>query len=78
MAKHPNRKSIGKHDIIRAMTGNIMKMKSIESKVEDLDVIVMEFIEFMGKQKKFEKYLNGKYKQKERKRSGTSSTAGTE
>ena len=70
MAKSGKR-SIGKHDIIRAMNTLNIRLSACESKIQDLDVLLMEFIEMMGKQKEFEKYLDGKYKQKERKRSGT-------
>ena len=71
MAKF-GQKPISKHDIIRAMNTLNIRLSACESKVQDLDVLLMEFIEMMGKQKEFEKYLDGKYKQKERKRSGKS------
>ena len=70
MAKF-GQKPISKHDIIRGVNTLNIRLSACESKIQDLDVLLMEFIEMMGKQKEFEKYLDGKYKQKERKRSGT-------
>lgn len=71
MAKFGKR-SIGKHDIIRAMNTLNIRLSAAESKVNDLDILLMEFVEMVGKQKEFEKYLDGKYKQKEHKSSGRS------
>ena len=76
MTKHPNRTSIGKHDIIRALTSNIMSTKKLKIKLDDLDVLFMEFVEFLGKQEGFEKHLDGKYKQEERKPSRGNSADG--
>tara|TARA_R100001530_G_C4215415_1_gene128538 strand:- start:338 stop:571 length:234 start_codon:yes stop_codon:yes gene_type:complete len=76
--KHPNRPSIGKHDIVRAMNSLNIRLSACEAKVQDLDVLLMEFVEFLGKQKDFEKYLDGKYKQEEREPSGGDSANGKE
>ena len=78
MVKHPNRQSIGKHDIVRAINRLNIRLSACESKTQDLDVLLMEFVEFLGKQKDFEKYLDGKYKQEEREPSGGNSANGKE
>jgi len=49
------------------MTGMFMKIKSLEMKLSDIDVLFAEFVEFMEKSDSFEKFLNGKYKQEEHK-----------
>ena len=70
--KSPNRKTVTKHDIIRAVTANMMQVRGVEEKLADLDILFGEFVEMLGKTKQFRKYLDGKFKQKEHKRSGGS------
>ena len=47
----------------------MMQVRDIEGKLADLDILFGEFVEMLGKTKEFRKYLDGKFKQKEHKRS---------
>ena len=53
----------------RAMTNMFMHIKSLENKINDIDILFAEFVAYMKKSDSFEKFLNGKYKQEEHKRS---------
>ena len=70
--KHPNGKSITKNDLVRAMTEIILKYRTLEQKFVELDGLFAEYLEFNDDRKKFEKFLDGKYKSKKRRR-GTKS-----
>ena len=59
-----NKKQITKADIMRAMTSLIIKTKGLDSKLNDVDILFMEFVEFLGKTDGFEKYLDKKYEKK--------------
>ena len=65
---------VTKREILSSLNANLLSHKVLNKKVDDLDMLFAEYIEFSGKRKEFEKYLDGKYKQREHKRSWGSIT----
>lgn len=63
------KKQVTKKDILTICNQNMLAHRVLLEKFNGLDMLFAEFIEFLGNQKEFEKFLDGKYKQKKRKRS---------
>ena len=61
--------TVTKKDILTICNQNMLAHRVLLEKFNGLDMLFAEFIEFLGNQKEFEKFLDGKYKQKKRKRS---------
>ena len=68
------KKQVTKKDILTICNQNMLAHRVLLEKFNGLDMLFAEFIEFLGNQKEFEKFLDGKYKQKKRKRSWRSIT----
>ena len=63
------KKQVTKKDILTICNQNMLAHRVLLEKFNGLDMLFAEFIEFLGNQKEFVKFLDGKYKQKKRKRS---------
>ena len=70
MIKSPQAKSVSKHDIIRAIKNLVSHAEATSTRMDDLDWLIGEYINFNKDRDKFAKYLDGKYKQPEDKPSG--------
>ena len=68
--KSPQARSLSKHDIIRAIKGLINHTQLLSGRLDDMDRVVGDYIEYKKDMDKFGDYLDGKYKQPKRKRSG--------
>ena len=78
MSKHPNRRPISKNDMVRAIEGLVHHVQISSLRMEDIEKVLSDFIEFMDNEKKFGEYLDGKYKSKESDGSGTGSSPSKE
>ncbi|SVD54323.1 uncharacterized protein METZ01_LOCUS407177 [marine metagenome] len=56
-------KSMTKHDINRALNNQRDAIQYLNTKIETIDGLFSEFIDFMKKRDKFKKYLDDKHKQ---------------
>ena len=56
-------KSVTKHDINRALNNQQDAIQFINAKLETIDGLFSEFIDFMKQRDKFKKYLDVKHKQ---------------
>ena len=70
--KHPNRKSISKTDMMRTIEGLVHHVQISSLRMDDIERILSDYIEYMDGENKFGEYLDGKYKSKKRRR-GTKS-----
>ena len=68
--KSPQARSLSKHDIVRAIKGIINHTQLLSGRLDDMDRIVGDYIEYKKDMDKFGDYLDGKYKQPEDKPSG--------
>jgi len=76
--KHPNRKSISKNDIMRTIEGLVQHVQISSLRMDDIERILSDYIEYMDGENKFGEYLDGKYKSKESDGSGTGSSPSKE
>jgi len=67
-------KAFTKHDINRALNNQQDAIQFLNVKIDQIDGLFSEFIDFMKKRKEFKEYLDVKHKQPKRKPSGRSST----
>ena len=67
-------KTVTKHDINRALSNQQDAIQFLNVKIDQIDGLFSEFIDFLKKRDKFKEYLDVKHKQAERKPSGRSST----
>ena len=72
------KKTITKHDMIRAIRTLMQHSQVMSSRLDDVDRVVGDYIEFKKEIGKFGDYLDGKYKQPEDEPSGGSSTTSEE
>ena len=68
------KKQVTKKDILTMCNQNMLSHRVLLEKFNGLDMLFAEFIEFLGNQEEFEKFLDGKYKQKKRKSSRRSTS----
>ena len=78
MMKHPNRKTVSKHDMIRTIEGLVQHVQISSLRMDDIERILSDYIEYVDSEKKFGEYLDGKYKSKESDGSGTNSSPSKE
>ena len=78
MSKHPNRRPISKNDMVRAIEGLVHHVQISSLRMEDIEKVLSDFIEFMDNEKKFGEYLDGKYKRDSDIGSGTDSPSSEE
>jgi hypothetical protein len=63
------RNTITKHDIRRSIQSIYTQLQFVTERLRITETLLNDFIEMQKLEKKFEKYLDGKYKQSERKQS---------
>jgi hypothetical protein len=61
--------TITKHDIRRSIQSIYTQLQFVTERLRITETLLNDFIEMQKLEKKFEKYLDGKYKQSERKQS---------
>jgi len=66
-----SKRTVSKHDIVRNMKDLFYQNQMLSSKIADVSLLFTEYLSYMKHEKKFEKYLDGKYKQEEPDGSGT-------
>ena len=69
-----SKKTVTKHDIIRAIRTLMQHSQVLSARLDDVDRVVGDYIEFKKEIATFGEYLDGKYKQPEDEPSGGSST----
>jgi|ETNmetMinimDraft_4_1059912.scaffolds.fasta_scaffold82819_2 hypothetical protein len=67
-------KSFTKHDINRALNNLQDAIQFLNVKIDQIDGLFSEFIDFLEKRKEFKEFLDAKHQQRERKSSGRSSS----
>lgn len=72
------KKTVTKHDMIRAIRTLMQHSQIMSARLDDVDRVVGDYIEFKKEIGKFGDYLNGKYQQPEDKSSGRSSKTSEE
>lgn len=75
MSKHPNRKPISRRDIVRAVNIQSQHGSLVSMRLDDMEKIIGEYIEYKGDEEEFKKYLDGKYKQEDDNGSRTDSSS---
>jgi hypothetical protein len=60
-----NKDRISKHDIRRAINNIVISMHNINNRIINIENIVSLYVEYNKHDKKFEKYLEKKFKDKE-------------
>tara|TARA_R100001480_G_scaffold60305_2_gene72865 strand:+ start:1212 stop:1448 length:237 start_codon:yes stop_codon:yes gene_type:complete len=78
MSKHPNRRPISKNDMVRAIEGLAHHAQIISQRIDDVERILSNYLEYRKQEKKFGKFLDGKYKRDSDIGSGTSSSPSKE
>ena len=78
MSKHPNRKSIGKNDIVRALKSLINHTRLISERMDETDRILGSYIGYKKDWDAFSEFLDGKHKQSTDEPSGTGSESSEE
>ena len=78
MSKHPNRNPISRRDIVRAVNIQSQHGSLVSMRLDDMEKIIGEYIEYKGDEKEFKKYLDGKYKSEDDNGSGTDSSSSEE
>ena len=63
------RNTITKHDMRRSIQSIYTQLQFVTERRRITETLLNDFIEMQKLEKKFDKYLNGKYKQSERKQS---------
>jgi hypothetical protein len=63
------RKSLTKHDLRRRIDDLERTVFFIANRLQKFEVVFNDFVDMTKQSEKLEKYLNGKYKQSERKQS---------
>jgi hypothetical protein len=63
------RNTITKHDMRRSIQSIYTQLQFVTERLRITETLLNDFIEMQKLEKKFEKYLDGKYKQSERKQS---------
>tara|TARA_Y100000401_G_scaffold64644_1_gene51493 strand:- start:1148 stop:1348 length:201 start_codon:yes stop_codon:yes gene_type:complete len=63
------RNTITKHDMRRSIQSIYTQLQFVTERLRITETLLNDFIEMQKLEKKFDKYLNGKYKQSERKQS---------
>ena len=63
--KSPQARSLTKRDIVRAIKGLINHTQLLSSRIDDLDRIVGDYIDYNKDMDKFGEHLDGKYQQPE-------------
>ena len=76
--KSPQARALSKHDIIRAIKGLINHTQLLSGRLDDMDRVVGDYIEYKKDMDKFGDYLDGKYKQPEDEPSGRDSKTSEE
>ena len=71
-----SKKTITKHDMIRAIRTLMQHSQVLSARLDDVDRVVGDYIEFKKEIATFGEYLDGKYKQEERKSSRGNSADG--
>jgi hypothetical protein len=61
--------TITKHDMRRSIQSIYTQLQFVTERLRITETLLNDFIEMQKLEKKFEKYLDGKYKQSERKQS---------
>jgi len=72
------RRTVSKHDMRRALEGLLQHAQIVGMRLDDIEKVIQDYIEFQKNLEKFKKFVDGKYKQKKRKRSGKSTTPSSE
>ncbi len=72
------RRTVSKHDMRRALEGLLQHSQIVGMRLDDIERIIQDYIEFQKDMEKFKEFIDGKYKQEERKRSGKSTTSSEE
>mgnify|MGYP003131520870 CR=1 FL=1 len=72
------RNTLTKHDLRRAIDNIYYQTQVLTMRMEDIERVLSDYIEFEKNEDKFKKFVDGKYKQEERKRSGKSTTPSEE
>ncbi len=73
-----NKRSVSKHDMRRALEGLLQHAQIVGMRLDDIEKVIQDYIEFQKNLKPFKKFIDGKYKQKKRKRSRKSTTPSEE
>ena len=60
-----SKNTISKHDVVRAIKDLFYQNQVLNNRISDVSMIFTEYLSYTKQQEKFEKYLDGKYKQKE-------------
>lgn len=73
-----NKRSVSKHDMRRALEGLLQHAQIVGMRLDDIERVLQDYIEFQKEMVSFKEFIDGKYKQKKRKRSGKSTTPSSE
>ena len=73
-----NKRVISKHDMRRALEGLLQHSQIVGMRLDDIERVLQDYIEFQEEMENFKEFIDGKYKQEERKRSGKSTTPSEE
>tara|TARA_R100000458_G_C8111166_1_gene133879 strand:- start:272 stop:499 length:228 start_codon:yes stop_codon:yes gene_type:complete len=73
-----NKRTVSKHDMRRALEGLLQHSQIVGMRLDDIERVLQDYIEFQKEMENFKKFIDGKYKPEKRKQSGKSTTSSEE
>tara|TARA_R100000789_G_scaffold53053_1_gene52181 strand:+ start:22 stop:258 length:237 start_codon:yes stop_codon:yes gene_type:complete len=78
MSKHPNRKPVSRREVVRVVESLVNHAQMLSQRIDDIEGILSNYLEYRKQEKKFGKFLDGKYKRDSDIGSGTDSSPSKE
>jgi|TARA_R100001530_G_C4255221_1_gene138959 hypothetical protein len=78
MSKHPNRKPVSRREVVRVVESLVNHAQMLSQRIDDIELVFSNYLEYMKQDKKFGKFLDGKYKRDSDIGSGTGSSPSKE
>jgi len=78
MSKHPNRKPVSRREVVRVVESLVNHAQMLSQRIDDIELVFSNYLEYRKQDKKFGKFLDGKYKRDSDIGSGTDSSPSKE
>tara|TARA_Y100000034_G_scaffold23541_1_gene27219 strand:- start:935 stop:1171 length:237 start_codon:yes stop_codon:yes gene_type:complete len=78
MSKHPNRKPVSRREVVRVVESLVNHAQMLSQRIDDIELVFSNYLEYRKQDKKFGKFLDGKYKRDSDIGSGTDSPSSEE
>ena len=73
-----SKRTVSKHDMRRALEGLLQHSQIVGMRLDDIERVLQDYIEFQKEMENFKEFIDGKYKPEKRKQSGKGTTSSEE